>query len=163
MPLRRFFGAVLRFGAVWFRMSMPTFRRDMLFPSSGRKWQGWEVVSLYRTSGAKAEREGSESWRRIGYLPSVFISQILFKPYAFQPCHSSPEDGDSMFLRNVGVYIRNHTARKPKRTPTFCFKIWQVWVISQSKRLLSDSFAKSVETKMIWLLQTCLNKCSNNL
>jgi hypothetical protein len=30
--------------------------------------------------------------------------------------HFSPEDGDRMFLRNVGIYRRVHTAPKPRRT-----------------------------------------------
>jgi hypothetical protein len=30
--------------------------------------------------------------------------------------HFSPEDGVSMFLRNVGIYRRAYTAPKPKRT-----------------------------------------------
>jgi hypothetical protein len=30
--------------------------------------------------------------------------------------HFSPEDGDSMLLRNVGIYRRVYTAPKPRRT-----------------------------------------------
>jgi hypothetical protein len=30
----------------------------------------------------------------------------------------SPEDGDSMFLGNVGIYLRVYTAPKPRTTKT---------------------------------------------
>jgi hypothetical protein len=33
-------------------------------------------------------------------------------PYTSQHRHFSPEDGDSMFLRNVGIYLRIYTASK---------------------------------------------------
>jgi hypothetical protein len=45
-------GAVSGFGTTWFRRSMPTFRRHMLSPSSGLKWQGWEVEDL-RNGGSR--------------------------------------------------------------------------------------------------------------
>jgi len=54
----------------------------------------------------------------IGPFPSAFLPQTLYKPSTFQLCHFRPEDGDSMFLRNVGIDLRNHTAPKPKTTPT---------------------------------------------
>jgi hypothetical protein len=46
---------VLGFGSMWFRRSMPKFRRNMLSPYSGLKWQGRDVDGLYNTWGAKAE------------------------------------------------------------------------------------------------------------
>jgi hypothetical protein len=33
--------------------------------------------------------------------------------------HSPTEDGDSMFLQNVGTYLRVYTAPKPRRTTNF--------------------------------------------
>jgi hypothetical protein len=57
-------GVILGYGAVWFRRSMPTFRRNTL----------------------------------------------SYKLSTFQLCHFSPKDIDSMFLRNVGIDLRNHTA-----------------------------------------------------
>jgi hypothetical protein len=35
---------------------------------------------------------------------------------AVQHCHFSPEDGDRMFLRNVGIYLRVYTASQPRTT-----------------------------------------------
>jgi hypothetical protein len=36
----------------------------------------------------------------------------------------NPEDGGSMFLRNVGIYLQVHTTLQPKRTiSTLCFQI----------------------------------------
>jgi hypothetical protein len=32
--------------------------------------------------------------------------------------HFRPEDGDSMFLRNVDIYLRDYTAPKRRRTAT---------------------------------------------
>jgi hypothetical protein len=37
---------------------MPTFLRNILSPSSGLKWQSWEVEGLYRISERKAEGNG---------------------------------------------------------------------------------------------------------
>jgi hypothetical protein len=45
----------------------------------------------------------------VGALPSSFASQILYKPY-----HFSPEDGEIMFLQNVGIDLQNHTAQNPR-------------------------------------------------
>jgi hypothetical protein len=48
-------GVVFGFGALLFRRSMPTFRRNMLFLSSGLKWQPCEIEGLFRIWGRKAE------------------------------------------------------------------------------------------------------------
>jgi hypothetical protein len=39
---------------------------------------------------------------------------------------ANPEDGDSMFLRNVGTYPRVHTASKPVRTSNLVYRFWIV-------------------------------------
>jgi hypothetical protein len=77
-------GVISGFGAVCYRRSMQTFRRNMLPPSSGLKLQGREAEGLYSIWGAKAE--GTE----------------------LKPRHFCPEDGVSMFLRNVVIDLRNH-------------------------------------------------------
>jgi hypothetical protein len=33
-------------------------------------------------------------------------------------CYFGPEPGDSVFVRNVGIALRNYMAPKPKTTPT---------------------------------------------
>jgi hypothetical protein len=54
--------------------------------------------------------------------------------------HFSPEDGGSMFLQNVGIYLRVYTASQPRRTSSssapldpqvllVCF-LWWVYCIS---------------------------------
>jgi hypothetical protein len=45
----------LGFCAMWFRRSVPTFRRNMSSPASGLKLQGRKVEGLYRIWWAKAE------------------------------------------------------------------------------------------------------------
>jgi hypothetical protein len=37
---------------------MPTFRKNMLCPSSGLKGQSWEVEGLYKVGGRKTEGKG---------------------------------------------------------------------------------------------------------
>jgi hypothetical protein len=39
-------------------------------------------------------------------------------PSTFQLYHFNPVDGDSIFLRNFGIDLRNHTELNPKTTPT---------------------------------------------
>jgi hypothetical protein len=53
----------------------------------------------------------------IGSLPSPFAPQILYKPSTSLPCHFSPEDGDSVFLQNIGISL-HHMVPKPKTTST---------------------------------------------
>jgi hypothetical protein len=54
----------------------------------------------------------------IDSLTSASVLLILCSPSTSQPCQFSPEDADSMFLRNVGTNLQNHTAPKPKTTPS---------------------------------------------
>jgi hypothetical protein len=51
----------------------------------------------------------------IGPFPLAFLPQALYNPSTFHLCHFRPEDGDSMFLRNVGIDLRNHTAPHPRQ------------------------------------------------
>jgi hypothetical protein len=44
-------------------------------------------------------------------LTAVKISMLVF--YVVTPCGYFPEDGDSMFYRNVGIYLQVHTASQP--------------------------------------------------
>jgi hypothetical protein len=62
--------------------------------------------------------EKEYSFSLIGSLPSPFATQILYKPYTSLPCHFSPEDGDSVFLQNVGMSLQHHMVPKPKTTST---------------------------------------------
>jgi hypothetical protein len=39
--------------------------------------------------------------------------------------HFNSKDGDSMFLRNVGVYQQVHTALQPRRPTLICSPVWQ--------------------------------------
>jgi len=45
-------------------------------------------------------------------------SATLYKPSTSQSCHLSPEDGDSMYLQNIGIDLQNNMVPKPKSTPT---------------------------------------------
>jgi hypothetical protein len=42
-----------------------------------------------------------------GSLHPAFAPQILYKPSTSLPCHVNPEDGNSMFLRNDDIDLRN--------------------------------------------------------
>jgi hypothetical protein len=52
--------------------------------------------------------------RLFGPLPSAFLPQTLYKHSSFQLCQLSHEDGDSMFLRDVCIYLRNHKMKNPR-------------------------------------------------
>jgi hypothetical protein len=125
-------GVVLCFGAAWGRSLRPTFRRNTLSPSSGLKWQGCEVEDLNRI-------------RVTGSLSLSLLSSNPLLP------HFSPEDGDSMFLRNVGIDLPNHTARlqntrqhnlysPPNFIKTIYCNTWrkQVWVGLKARQHLRD-------------------------
>jgi hypothetical protein len=75
---------------------MPTFRRNILSPSS---------VPIFPLS----------EW-----LPA--LSPLLFRSYKTPLLPylvtSAPADGDSMFLRNVGINLQKHTAPNPKISAT---------------------------------------------
>jgi hypothetical protein len=74
----------------------------------------------YVFKGLKAPYESFSlySFSLIGLFTSAFPPQTLHKLSTYQLCHYSPEDGNSMFLRNVGIDLRNQTASKPKTTLT---------------------------------------------
>jgi hypothetical protein len=50
-----------------------------------------------------------------GNMLSPFLGlKIVYIPTIFLPSHFSPEDGNSIFLRNIGLNLRNHTKPKHK-------------------------------------------------
>jgi hypothetical protein len=81
----------LDFGVVYIRRQMPMFRRNTLSPSSGLKWRCWEVET------------------------QTFPSSPI--PSTSQHRHFSAEGGVSMFLRNVGIYLRIYSAKIQNRHP----------------------------------------------
>jgi hypothetical protein len=56
------------------------------------------------------------SFSLIGPFPQPSLPPTLYKSFCYQHCHFSPEDGDNMFLRNVGIY-----RRKLRRTKSSSF------------------------------------------
>jgi hypothetical protein len=58
-----------------------------------------------------------QSMSLIGPFLSAFFPQTPKRPPLPSFCRYSPEHGDSMFLRNAGIDLRNHTAPKPNTTP----------------------------------------------
>jgi hypothetical protein len=54
----------------------------------------------------------------IGPVPLAFLPQNLCKSYTSQLCYLSLEDGNGMFLRIIGIDLRNHTVQYPGETPT---------------------------------------------
>jgi hypothetical protein len=61
-----------------------------------------------------------------------------YYPSPSQLCHISPEDGDIMFLQNVGTDLQNYTAPKPKITLALCVKTFIVhceWHMKVTKPL----------------------------
>jgi hypothetical protein len=86
--------------------------------------QSWsDKAGKYRTyirfEERNAEAKGANQREEMTPSPSASVPQILCKSSTSQPCHFRPENGDIMFLRNVVINLRNHTARKSKTTPTF--------------------------------------------
>jgi hypothetical protein len=55
-----------------------------------------------------------------GPFPLAFLPPTLYNPNTSQLCHFSPEDGNSMFLWNIGIDLWIHMAKvpKPKIIPT---------------------------------------------
>jgi hypothetical protein len=67
----------------------------------------------------------------------VFKAARIMKFFwVLAPC--SPEDGDSMFLRTVGIYRRVYTAPKPRRTTSS-----KLGLIAQRKIVSIRFLAKS--------------------
>jgi hypothetical protein len=59
-----------------------------------------------------------DSFPLIGSLPSALALLVLYKPSFSLPCHFSPGNWDSMFLRNVGTGQHINTTPKPKNKKT---------------------------------------------
>jgi hypothetical protein len=72
------------------------------------------VVSIFR---AEVTRPGSIGLKEDLRVRERKTPQILYKSSTSQPCHFSLEDVNSIFLRNVGIDLRNHEAPAPKTTP----------------------------------------------
>jgi hypothetical protein len=96
------------------------------------QWHGY----AYLRPGAMREQYGT-TWECLAptlHLFSYFLHHtvspyhvIIFSSYLYLQqdlkvwrwhtiCTFSPEDGDSMFLRNVGIYLRVHTASQHRIT-----------------------------------------------
>jgi hypothetical protein len=54
---------------------------------------------------------------RFEVLTAVRMTMLFF--WVVTPC--SPEDGNSMFLRNVGIYLRVYTASQPRTTTSLMY------------------------------------------
>jgi hypothetical protein len=73
-----------------------------------RQRRGWiqsevrEELAFFRDH---QKASGSCSKPLIGPFPSAFLP---VNPPLSQPCHFSPEDGDSMFLWNTSINLQNH-------------------------------------------------------
>jgi len=52
--------------------------------------------------------------------PSAFLPLTLYNPSTSQLYHFSPEDGDSMFLQNIGIPTKLH-GNKTQNTITYIF------------------------------------------
>lgn len=62
----------------------------------------------------------------IGSFPSAFDPQIIYKPSTSQLYHLSPEDGNRMFLRNVGTDPpRRLNQRQYQHQQSFSLLFWQ--------------------------------------
>jgi hypothetical protein len=104
---------------------MQTFQGNIPSPSSGLKW--WD---LYRVGGREGWGSGpfrDELWEGDGAGPigspcwlahslSLHFHQPYINPSTSHHHHFSPEDGNSMFLWNVGIYWRVYTVPQPRRT-----------------------------------------------
>jgi hypothetical protein len=75
-----------------------------------------EVVEKSGKSDLNASSRRSDSGKNIELFlrNSVLTLEIFVK--MFDAHHLSPEDGDGIFLRNVGIYRRVYTAPRPRRT-----------------------------------------------
>jgi hypothetical protein len=69
--------AVLGFGAVWYRRSLSTLRRNMLSPPSGLKWECREVEGLYTIWGAKDEGREPIREKEYGKGTRQYVGAII--------------------------------------------------------------------------------------
>jgi hypothetical protein len=62
--------------------------------------------------------EGKDGWSvNLSTQIHIFLKPRIRGVYPWAPFwtwHFSPENGDSMFLRNIGIYLQVHTALQPK-------------------------------------------------
>jgi hypothetical protein len=99
-------------------------------------------------------------WPPIGTNLFLFIPR-LWLANSLWPCiilstsqhrHVNPEDGDSMFLRNFGIYLRFYTAPKPRRTS------WKFLDIkttkTNSRTILFQMLRSYVGWKMKYILKS---------
>jgi hypothetical protein len=68
---------------------------------NGRKWRGH--IGLERKGLMERVNQRQGMWAK------GQDQHAVFKQVTYQLCHFSPEDGDNMFLRNVGIDLRNYT------------------------------------------------------
>jgi hypothetical protein len=94
--------------------------------------------SLWRTQMSKTVIEMHSSEAR-QLIPRPRLAHSIILPFLWS-CNSqhrqfSFEDGNSMFLWNVGIYRRVYTASKPRRTSTSWNVVKQTAVIAFSATL----------------------------
>jgi hypothetical protein len=96
--------------------TMLAFRRSMLSPSSGFPFFSTLYLPLCNLLGDFLLVRSNSSLIVISVwpIPSAVFPLTLPNPCTSQLYHFSPEDGDSIFLRNVCICLQNYTAQKPK-------------------------------------------------
>jgi hypothetical protein len=108
-------------------------------------YDGPDLCNVYPWQTSQDARDGwSRSFSHIASLwlaPFLlaFIPQILRTSSPSQPCHFSPEDGDSMFLWNVVIDVQNQTMPNPKTTPVLYWHLWEPHIPSNYLFLTKNS------------------------
>jgi hypothetical protein len=60
--------------------------------------------------------------------------ELVSRHQRFGGTYFSPEDGGSMFLRNIGVYLQVHTALQPRRpTENFSLTLLKIFIFVNSQ------------------------------
>jgi hypothetical protein len=101
-------------------------------PSSRLQWAGWVGRAHRKTSCSCWEPVSIQvlNERLVPFPQPSYLKHYISPP--LPSCHFSPEDRDSMFLRNVGIYGRNSTAPKLKTLTSArdLFHLKPAWNIS---------------------------------
>jgi hypothetical protein len=70
----------------------------------------------------------------------------------------SPEDGDSMFLRNIGIYLRVHTASESRRTASTRVSMPKMSWLHERNSTVTNKHVRKINRKRL-ILHAAINSC----
>jgi hypothetical protein len=97
----------------------------------------------------------------VGTFPLTFYPQTPFKPSTSPLCHLRPEDGQSMFLRKVGIGLRKKYGAKTQGNTNILYINFRFYQLPTKIKIFKRTYlAPATEILyLVWDYLTILFNC----